>query len=337
MSDFNPQPDGAEPTRALVAADLEKLLDRPIAYHRIFAQIGGGPLEGIFLSQAIYWTQRTKNPDKWFYKTQADWFLETNLTRRHQETARRNLRTSGILKEELRGIPAQLFFRIDLDQVQKLICNLLDGKQSVQTSVAESAIQGRRKAPDKKGVLRPAIQSETTSENSSENSSSTDDDEFLNSLLERAVEHGALRKRAATVIAANPTEAARQLEYFPHRENLKNPGAALLSSIEQSWPEPPAHTAAQSEARGRASRARSLAQEKETKAAAHAEERRKEAENKMLDVEFKALPKAEQDEIIDQAKRRCAPLAALGVVPMAALQAARRNIQRAEMGLPIED
>jgi hypothetical protein len=337
MSDFNPRTSDAEPTRALVATDLKELLDRPIAYHRIFARVGGGPLAGIFLSQAIYWSQRTNDPDGWFYKTRGDWFLETELTRRHQETARRNLRQVGVLEERLSGVPAQLYFRVNLGQLQKLITDLLDGKKSVPASRAESAQQEGTKRANKKGAFAPAIKSETTSENSSETTSSSEEEEILDSLIKRAVEIGANKKRVEAAIRANPIEAAKQLDFFPDRENIKAPGAALLTAIEQSWPPPPKATERAASAADRAQRAAQIQKAQSNKDAEKAREKSLVEESKMLDQLFADLPEDEREELIEQAKRRTAPLAALGRVPKAALDAERRNLQRREMGLPVDD
>lgn len=100
---------------------LKKVLSRPIAFHKVFATIGGGATEGLFLSQAYYWSQHTKDSEGWFYKTIDDWTEETALTRREQETARRSLKGLGILQEKRKGVPARLFFRVDSDRLYQLI------------------------------------------------------------------------------------------------------------------------------------------------------------------------------------------------------------------------
>ena len=100
---------------------LKKLLSHPVAFHRIFASIGGGATEGLFLSQAYYWSQHTKDPEGWFYKTSEEWNEETTLTRREQETARRSLRGLGILKEKRKGQPAKLFYQVDVECLYQLI------------------------------------------------------------------------------------------------------------------------------------------------------------------------------------------------------------------------
>jgi hypothetical protein len=95
------------------------LLDRPIAYHRVFAEIGGSVTAGVFLSQAVYWSQRTKNDEGWFWKTQKEWYEETYLKRREQEAARRELRAIGVLEEKKKGAPAKLYFKINAETLVK--------------------------------------------------------------------------------------------------------------------------------------------------------------------------------------------------------------------------
>ncbi len=97
--------------------ELTSLLTRPIAFHRIFATIGGGACCGLFLSQAFYWTQRTKDPDGWFYKSQVEWEEETALTRYEQENVRRELKSRGLIEEKKEGIPCRLFYRINKDSL----------------------------------------------------------------------------------------------------------------------------------------------------------------------------------------------------------------------------
>ena len=102
---------------------LEKVLSRPIAFHRVFASIGGGATEGLFLSQAYYWSKHTKDDDGWFYKTGEEWEAETCLTRREQETARKSLKQLGILEEVRKGLPRKVFYRINRDVLYQAICD----------------------------------------------------------------------------------------------------------------------------------------------------------------------------------------------------------------------
>ena len=106
---------------------LRKLMDRPIAFHRAFARIRTkdgarlGATAALMLSQAVYWQQRTSDPEGWWYKSMEDWKRETAMTRYEQETARRRLRQTDFWQEERRGIPARLYFRVDLEALARAL------------------------------------------------------------------------------------------------------------------------------------------------------------------------------------------------------------------------
>jgi hypothetical protein len=123
---------------------LDRVLTRPIAFHKVFADIAGSITAGLMLSQAYYWTPRTRDPDGWFYKTQREWEDETGLTRCEQETARRRLRDKGLVEERLKGIPARLYFRVNKKEIVAAI-DLLESQfaESRQTSMSEPAEQER--------------------------------------------------------------------------------------------------------------------------------------------------------------------------------------------------
>lgn len=152
---------------------LLRLLDRPIAYHRILAEIAGSVGGGVFLSQCIYWTKRTTLPDGWFYKTADEWYDETYLTRREQETIRKRLVSINILKEEKRGVPAKLHYKINVSAIEKYTLIHLDTlrhtdvNEDVQASFDKSAKLG---SPETPNLLQQKRQSntETTSETTAE-------------------------------------------------------------------------------------------------------------------------------------------------------------------------
>lgn len=97
------------------------IFDRPIAFYPCFVTLTGSIHAGLMLSQAFYWSKRTKNPDGWFYKTQDDWTKETCLSRREQQTARKHLRAAKFWQEERRGMPAKIHFRLDLDLLEEAL------------------------------------------------------------------------------------------------------------------------------------------------------------------------------------------------------------------------
>jgi hypothetical protein len=95
-------------------AALQRLLDRPIAFHRTFVPLTGGVLSALMLSQAIYWTPRGYAGDGWFHKSQEEWEEEIGLSRWEQETARKRLRLTEFWQEDRKGIPAKMWYRVDL-------------------------------------------------------------------------------------------------------------------------------------------------------------------------------------------------------------------------------
>ena len=138
------------------------LLDRPIAYHRPFAAISGSICGGVFLSQAFYWSQRTSDPDGWFWKTQEQWFNETFMSRYEQETARKKLIAIGVLEQKRQGLPAKLFYRIDRKALEIKMQNYADKYVEIpHTGVMDSSRQVSGKPADN-------LCTENTSESTSE-------------------------------------------------------------------------------------------------------------------------------------------------------------------------
>jgi hypothetical protein len=122
-----------------------ELLDRPIAYHRVFVTLTGSVKAAVMLSQAVYWQKRARQADGWWYKSAEEWEDETGLTRREQETARKDC--EKFLKSALRGIPATLFWRVDQDALDSAIREI-QFSQNVETSFDESAKLDSTKAPN---------------------------------------------------------------------------------------------------------------------------------------------------------------------------------------------
>lgn len=97
---------------------LLDFLDRPIAFHPALVKLGVGVTGALMLGQAIYWTKRTSDQSGWFWKTSTEWEEETGLTRREQDGARARLREAGFIEEAKHGIPARLFFRVNVEAIE---------------------------------------------------------------------------------------------------------------------------------------------------------------------------------------------------------------------------
>ena len=134
--------------------------DRPIAFNRDFVDLGIGITGALLLSQAIYWSKRTKDTQGWFYKTADEWQEETGMTRNEQETARKKLRELGILEEKRAGLPAKLYYRINAYKLGELLTSRL-AKSDNQDSHNVPNITIQR--------LHSEITTETTTESKAQN------------------------------------------------------------------------------------------------------------------------------------------------------------------------
>ncbi len=98
----------------LDTALLLDIFDEPIVFHRAYVPIAGGITAALFLSHAGYaYADLPEDRDGWFTRTQTEWERDTGLTRREQETARRQLRERGLLEERRVGMPAVLWYRVN--------------------------------------------------------------------------------------------------------------------------------------------------------------------------------------------------------------------------------
>jgi hypothetical protein len=140
---------------------IAALFDRPVAFHRPFVKVAGGVTGALMLSQAVYWSGRTRNSERWFYKSAKEWEEETGLTRREQETARKRL--AHVLQTKLRGVPATVHYRVDFDA---LCFALRDYAKERETSMAENAKLDATNPPNWIGGKRQTI-TETTQETTS--------------------------------------------------------------------------------------------------------------------------------------------------------------------------
>lgn len=159
-------------------SSLTAYLDRPVAFQRIFVTLGAGITGALMLSQAIYWARRTEE-DGWFYKTIADWTEETGLSRTEQENARAKLQKLGVLEVERRGIPAKLYFRVDIEALQKALEvtppeNKIAGnlQTGVQQTCKQDASEPASKSPGKSQSNIDKTTKKTTAETTPENPSS---------------------------------------------------------------------------------------------------------------------------------------------------------------------
>jgi hypothetical protein len=125
-------------------------LGRPVVYYPSLNAITGSVTATIFLANLFQWSSAQRDFDGWIYKTQEEIEAETGLSRREQETARKQLRSAALLKEERRGCPRVCAIR------SRLRCSMRRGR--------DSGKQGWRNAPNWTGVFRQTISTGERSE-----------------------------------------------------------------------------------------------------------------------------------------------------------------------------
>lgn len=108
---------------------ITELLDRPIAYHRVFVTLTGSVKAAILLSQAVYWQKRARQKDGWWYKTAEEWEDETGLTRHELDRARKA--AEKYLMTDVRDVPPRLYWKVDDDALSDDLLQFV-GKRQIE-------------------------------------------------------------------------------------------------------------------------------------------------------------------------------------------------------------
>lgn len=120
------------------------------------------------LSQMFYWSNITKDPEYWFYKTQKDWEEETGLTRHEQDSARKILKEKNLIFEKRAGIPATIHFKINF---QACFDSLLLSGNLDDGELAKLYAEKQQSSKPKNGNLYTETTTETTTDISSNDDS----------------------------------------------------------------------------------------------------------------------------------------------------------------------
>ncbi len=122
------------------------------------------------------------------------------------------MKSLGLLDEDRRGVPARVWYRINVKAVVELLRNRAKSQlvRNVPTRRRETYQLEGAKAPDKKGGKRPTI-SKTSLQTSLETSA---DDASAAALVEELVSHDLNRGDAIRLVCEKPEECRRQLQYL---------------------------------------------------------------------------------------------------------------------------
>ena len=121
--------------------------DRMVSYPAGLAKRLKDVKAAIFLCQLMYWHGRGDDPD-WTYKTADELFKETGLSRKEQTRARTVLKQAGLIEERRKGLPAKLYFKVNLDRFVELLA-----EDSQISPKGKTSFDQRAKQEESKGQI----------------------------------------------------------------------------------------------------------------------------------------------------------------------------------------
>jgi len=131
------------------------LFSRPVAYQTVVAKAFGSVKLALLWSQLYYWSDKGSDPDGWIYKTQAEIYDETALSRKEQETARKFGIELGVMEEKVAGKPPTVHFKINIQAAFDIVESFLEKSHMGQLSLIKekktkpaSSIQYLKEIPD---------------------------------------------------------------------------------------------------------------------------------------------------------------------------------------------
>lgn len=137
--------------------------EKPIAFNKHYVFLGCGINGAVMLSQLVYWADKAKDKNGWIYKTGKEWTEETGLTRREQDTARKNLRELGFIDEHKHGVPCKIHYKVNQNSLYEALVSLAQKRQpNAQISQTECT-----DAPNWIGGMRQT-NTESTTKNTTE-------------------------------------------------------------------------------------------------------------------------------------------------------------------------
>ena len=85
---------------------------RVLAYIPGLTALTGSVTASIVLSQLIYWQDKSRLRDGWFYKTEKELYEETGITPKQQRIALNRLLALGVIEKAVKGIPGRRHFKV---------------------------------------------------------------------------------------------------------------------------------------------------------------------------------------------------------------------------------
>lgn len=102
-----------------------------IVVNTVFIDFVGDLETGLFLSQLVYWSDRTTREDGYFYKTDSDWHEEIRISKYGVRKARKKLEEMGVLTtyvKKANGIPT-VHYKLDKNRFFEMIISFLRNRK----------------------------------------------------------------------------------------------------------------------------------------------------------------------------------------------------------------
>ncbi len=104
--------------------------------------VGGDANTSMLLSQIIYWTDKTSDPDGWFYKSYDEWERETALTKRKVSRSVDTFKKMGLVETKVKKINNNtiLHYRFNQYEFVDQFGKYLEAKRAEKTSKVPSIL-----------------------------------------------------------------------------------------------------------------------------------------------------------------------------------------------------
>lgn len=113
---------------------------------RLFIDLTKSHRAALLLSQCVYWSDKTRDPDGWFYKTYKDWKDELGIPRRGIDTATSLLYPMIETKIRRVGPTPKKHYRVNLDLLETRISEMLETRISDLSRMNTSDLLGKSKS-----------------------------------------------------------------------------------------------------------------------------------------------------------------------------------------------
>lgn len=105
---------------------------------RVFISLTGDHISALLLSQIIYWSERTNDPEGWFHKTADEWLDEIGISGFQLKRALAVLEPFGVeTKVKKVGTAPTQHCRLDTEVFHHLICEFLENQQSRKSTISK--------------------------------------------------------------------------------------------------------------------------------------------------------------------------------------------------------